>query len=396
MPRRSRRVTIVSRIYRPEPAAAALWLGAVADELIARGFDVDVITVTPPPGLRVVASGERVRTWPVLRDKSGYVRGYAQYLSFDVPLFLRLLVSRRPDVVLVEPPPTTGAVVRVVSWLRRIPYVYDAADIWSDAASMATSSDVVVRSLRRVEQFAARGAAHIVTISTGVMDRLTELRVAAPATVTGFGADTSTFSRYDETVTPVFVYVGSYSPWHGADVALRAFADFSTERPEFRLRFIGNGERELLQALARELRVEDRVDFSDPVPAEDAARILSAATASIATLKPNTGYEYAFTSKAYSALASGCPVLFAGPGPTATFLEEASRTVRAGYACEYDSVQLTDAMHRIAASPASTEERDALAAWTRAHHSLSATAARVAAVLEHVIDNDQSDRETVR
>src|SRR5690606_39527813 len=66
----------------------------------------------------------RVRRARVLRDSSGYVRGYLPYLSFDVPAALRLLTVRRPDVVVVEPPPTTGVVVRLVCALRRVPYVY--------------------------------------------------------------------------------------------------------------------------------------------------------------------------------------------------------------------------------------------------------------------------------
>ena len=31
-----------------------------------------------------------------------------------------------------------GPVVRVIAALRRVPYVVDAADLWSDAAAMAT------------------------------------------------------------------------------------------------------------------------------------------------------------------------------------------------------------------------------------------------------------------
>ena len=76
---------------------------------------------------------------PVLRDEAGYVRGYAQYMSFDLPLALRLLAGRRPDLVVAEPPPTTGAVVRVIAALRGVPYAYYAADVWSDA-SQATGA----------------------------------------------------------------------------------------------------------------------------------------------------------------------------------------------------------------------------------------------------------------
>jgi len=152
------RIAVVSRIYRPEPAAASLFLGAVVDALLAEGHEVDVLTATPPAGMRPESRGERVRTRRVLRDASGYVRGYAGYMSFDIPLAFRLLMLPKPHAVLVEPPPTTGAVVRMVCALRRIPYVYDAADIWSDAAQLEDVPGWVIRALRAVERFALRGA----------------------------------------------------------------------------------------------------------------------------------------------------------------------------------------------------------------------------------------------
>ncbi|MFP3822035.1 hypothetical protein SB658_25400, partial [Bacillus sp. SIMBA_008] len=77
------RVAIVSRIYRPEPSAASLFLGAVADELTGRGNRVVVLTARPPKSTRTPRHVETVRTFPVVRDRQGYVRGYIPYLSFD-------------------------------------------------------------------------------------------------------------------------------------------------------------------------------------------------------------------------------------------------------------------------------------------------------------------------
>ncbi|WP_173922215.1 glycosyltransferase family 4 protein [Agromyces sp. Marseille-P2726] len=379
------RVTIVSRIYRPEPAAASFFLGSVADALLAEGHSVDVLTARPPAGSGSASHGERVRTFPVLRDRDGYVRGYLPYLSFDIPLAFRLLLTRRPDVVLVQPPPTTGVVVRIVCALRRIPYVYDAADVWSDAAHMATSSTIVVRVLRALERFAMRGAAHLVTISQGVVDRVRDLGVSRPMTVTGFGADTTAFTVTEAETVPVFLYAGSYSTWHGAEVLIDAFARFVRTRDGYTLRFIGHGtERPALEERAHELGIGGMVEFLDPVPPQQLAPPLSSAVASLATLRPGTGYEYAFTSKAFSSLAAGCPVIFAGPGPTATFLETANADVRAGVAVPYDADAIAAAMTELAAEPLAMPQRAALGAWTAAHHSIAAVARRVASVIHGV------------
>lgn len=379
------RVLIVSRIYRPEPAAASQFLGAVADALTDAGDDVTVMTAALPAPLRATPRSETVRTFPVLRDHEGYVRGYLPYLSFDIPLAFRLLFSRRPDVVFVEPPPTTGAVVRVICALRRIPYAYDAADVWSDAANLATGSRLVIGILRFLERFAMRGAAQLVTISTGVVERMRALGVAAPVTVTGFGADTEEFFYRRATPEKVFVYAGSYSAWHGADVLIDAFADFSTTNPGYTLRFIGNGtERAVLQSRAEELGIEKQLEFLDPVTPEQLLPHLSSAVASLATLRTGTAYEYAFATKSYSSLAAGCPVIFGGPGPTGPFLATANEFVRAGWVCAYSAAEFADAMRQSCDAPLTAGEREELSSWIDHTHSLRAVAERVVGIIHSV------------
>lgn len=209
---------VVSRLFAPEPAAAAFRLEALVRALASGGIDVTVLTSRARPGSppadddalsRPPADGPRlpadaaqghlraddapgappgdtprgparpgrvrVRRARVLRDSSGYVRGYLPYLSFDVPAALRLLTVRRPDVVVVEPPPTTGVVVRLVCALRRVPYVYYAADVWSDAARSTGSPRVVSALLARLEGWALRGARGVVAVSEGVARRVREL-----------------------------------------------------------------------------------------------------------------------------------------------------------------------------------------------------------------------------
>ena len=375
------RTVVATRIYRPEPAAASYMLGAVSDALVAAGHDVEVLTAKPLPGQGEGSRGERIRTFPVIRDRSGYVRGYVQYMSFDIPLAFRLLFRRRPDVVFVEPPPTTGAVVRVICALRRIPYVYDAADIWSDAAGHATDSALVVRVLRSVERFALRGATAAVTISSGVVERLRELGIRTPTTVTGFGADTTAFSYEELPLERTFVYAGTYTELHGAGILVDAFAAFLDEHPGYALRFIGQGtERERLQERARELGIEAAVEFRDPVTARELCPQLNAAVASLATLAPGGGYEYAFTSKIYSSMAAGCPVIFAGPGPTANFLEQ-NAAFDVGEYTAYDPELIAAAMARAVTQPLTPAARARLAAWTAEHHSLRAVGERIARVI---------------
>ncbi|WP_336653162.1 MULTISPECIES: glycosyltransferase [unclassified Leucobacter] len=376
------RVIIATRIYRPEPAAASLYLGCVADALREQGAEVEVLTAEPVPGQGNGSRGERIRTFPVLRDRNGYLRGYVQYMSFDIPLFFRLLFARRPDAVFVEPPPTTGAVVRVVCAIRGIPYVYDAADIWSDAAGYMGTSSLAVRILRSIERFALRGARGLVTISEGVADRVRALGVHTPATVTGFGADTLIFHYAEAPVERVFLYAGTYTELHGADILIEAFARFSATHPGYRLRFIGNGsgQEQMLQH-AHELGIGGSVDFVDPVAPAALQPEFSRAVASLSTQFPEPGYRYAFTSKIYSSFAAGCPVIFAGPGPTGSFIEQAAQQIELGSAVAYEADAIADAMRSRADAPLPAEKRRALASWAATHHSMGAVGRRVAEVI---------------
>ena len=82
----SQDILVISRIHMPESSAASFRLRAVERALVAAGARVRVLTTAPPSG----ASGDddpgvEVSRWPALRDKSGYLRGYLPYMSFDVP-----------------------------------------------------------------------------------------------------------------------------------------------------------------------------------------------------------------------------------------------------------------------------------------------------------------------
>jgi glycosyltransferase involved in cell wall biosynthesis len=175
------------------------------------------------------------------------------------------------------------------------------------------------------------------------------------------------------------VYAGTYSEWHGAAIFIDAFAALFPRHPGARLRFIGNGEeREALRGRAHDLGVEDAVDFQGPIPPVELAPILCAATASLASLKPGQGYDYAFTTKVYSSLAAGCPVVFAGVGPTGPFLRSVD-CPGAGVALDYDVAAVTDAMENAVTASTGSSVRARLSSWTRERYSLTAVAERVVA-----------------
>jgi glycosyltransferase involved in cell wall biosynthesis len=378
-PRKPLRVILASRLYVPEAGAAPFRLAALVARLESRGAEVTVLTTRPPSGGRT--SG-RVRRWPVLRDRGGAVRGYIPYASFDVPLFFRLLFGPRADVVVVEPPPTTGLVVRMTSWLRRRPYVYYSADVTTVAAEGIGVRGPALAMVRALERAAVRGAAAVLAVSPAVRDEVIALGADADRVHdVGTGIDTDVFSadgpaqREDG---PYFVYGGTISEIQGAGVFIDALARVAEAHPEVRLHMFGQGvERDALRARAESL-IPGVVQFHDPVPGAQLAPWLRGAVAALASVRPNRGYDFAFATKAFVALACGTPVVYAGVGPVGALIRENDL----GWTADWDEVSVAQALTAALERPDTAADRDRRRAFATARFSLTSVADRAAGIVE--------------
>lgn len=372
---------IATRIFAPEVSAASGILRTWAEEFRDRGVEVTILTAKPPQGAIIDdPPGIRIRRAPVKRDRQQYVRGYLSYLSFDVPLFFRLLFSRRADLYVVEPPPTTVVVVRVIAALRRTPYVVRAADYWTEAAELVTSNRLVLGTLRRAEVWALNGAKMLFAAHQPLVDRLRAVGITTPAVPIGFGADTKDFRYNGESPPqpPVFVYAGTHSEWHAPGIFVEALPAVLARHEGARLLYYGNGEeREKMRARSKELGIGASVEFHAPIPPGVLSPILSRATASVASLAPVPANEYALATKIYSSLAAGCPVIFAGVGPTTDFLNSSNHPL-AGVAVGYDVAAAAAAMIAAADAPLQPGARADLATWAARTYSLAGIASQVA------------------
>lgn len=376
---------MTSRIFAPEVAAGAFRQRRLAEAFDRIGCEVEVLTSTPAPGSPAVDDGGlRVDRWPALRDASGAIRGYVPYLSFDLPLALRTLAKGRPDLYVVEPPPTTGAVMMTVAAVQGVPYVWYAADIWSDAAGSAGAPAPVVAGLRAVEKAVLRRATAVLSVSDAVTERLAELGIPAERVITvGNGVDTDTFTpdgpahAADE---PYLVYTGTMSEWQGAGVFVEALAEHRRRGGTHRLVFLGQGsELESIKELAARV-APGAVDFPGLVAPQEAAAYLRGASAALVSIRPGLGYDFAKPTKIYAATATGTPVVFAGAPDAAG--SRLVRDERLGAAAEFTPVSVADAIEAVTAEPV---DADHLVAWTRENASLTArTLAAASAVAQRM------------
>lgn len=324
-----------------------------------------------------MASVAEIVRHKVLRGKDEYLRGYVQYMSFDLPLLWHLLTEKAPDVFVCEPPPTTGAVVRVVSAIKRRPYVYYAADIWSDAAEGAGVNGMVVSALRILESWVLRGAAGVLAVSDPVGERVGRLG-ARNVHVVRNGVDTDVFTP-DGPASPLdgmpyFLYAGTMSEWQGADIFVEAFASFASTDTDTQLVFVGQGSAlEDLRRTANDLGIADRVHFLPPVDQEEAAAYQRGALAALVSIKPGIGYDLAFPTKAMAAWASGVPVVYAGPGVAVPLIADHDL----GWACGFDADEIAEAM----AEARKPRSRPHIVEFARERVSMSAVAKRAAEII---------------
>jgi len=375
------RVVIATRLYPPEPSAAGFRMQALARGLVAAGADVLVLTTRPPRGVAVPPDepGIRVRRWPVLRDRSGNVRGYLQYASFDGPALLRMLFARGVGAV-SEAPPTTGVMALIAARLRRRPLVYYPGDIWSDALEAMNASATVTGLMRRLEMTVLRGAARTLAVSGEVATRATALGARHVVDV-GNGVDTDVF-RPDvppaEHPAPYFVYTGTMSEWQRPEIFVEALAQLGSPGPH--LVFLGQGTAEPAVRAAAARLAPGRVHFRGVVPPQEAARWIRGAVAAHVSIVPGIGYDVARPTKTYAAAGVGTPVLYAG-APAGAEPVEAGRL---GEAVAFDAAAIAGAMRRLLDADrdgTSSRERARRAAWARATVSLQSVGRRAAAVV---------------
>ncbi|MGL3149818.1 glycosyltransferase family 4 protein [Microbacterium sp. A82] len=373
-------VAITTRLYLAEVTAASFRMHALADSLCS-DHDVTVLTSRPPTGIAdsgmLHDSPVTVRRAPVLRDRTGAIRGYVQYMSFDIPAFFRVLATRA-DVIVAEAPPTTGLICLVASWFKRKPLVYYPGDVWTDGVIAMGAAKPVIAVMRWLETRVLRGARSILSVSAEVTERLTALG-ADPSRIleVGNGIDTRVFNAAVEpqrTERPYFVYTGTMSEWQQPDIFIRALANLEFDVD---IRFFGQGAAEAqLRELAAQI-APGRVHFGGVVSPAESASWIRGAVGALVSIVPGIGYDFARPTKTYAAGACGTPVLFAGAETGGQVVRDGDLGEAVGFEAQEVAAAMTR-LHQETQNGRTDQRRHARSEWITQHYSLAAAGERAA------------------
>ncbi|GAA1777170.1 glycosyltransferase family 4 protein [Agromyces lapidis] len=373
------RVVLATRLFAPEVSAGAFRLRALTRSLLARSATVRVLTTTPPktaPQFVAEEPGLEVSRFPVLRDSGGNVRGYVQYLSFDIPLVFRL-IGARYDLAIAEAPPTTGIIVAAISALRRRPYAYYAADIWTDGVAAIGAPRFVISIIRGLEGLTMRHAATVLSISDEVTERIIRFGVAPERIATvGNGIDTDVFTPDGPVAdddAPYFVYTGTMSEWQGAEVFIRALPLVRERFPDVRLRFFGQGSAEAHLRELASTTAPEAITFGGVVAPERSAEWIRGAVGALVSIAPGLGYDFARPTKTYAAAACGTPVVFAGSDGSSggALVREHGLGIHSSFTPESVAAAMIELLTEHGTDRAATKRRDR-AVWIDGNASLRA------------------------
>ena len=367
---------VATRLFAPEPTPAASRNEALVRAIERTGRTVRVMTTTAPGLEKVPDRVRNISRWPVKRDRQGHVKGYVSYLSFDIPLFFRLLAQRDLAGIISEPPPTTGLAVMAAAALRRVPYAYYAADVWADATGTVEGVPWIVRTAVRVmENLVWRRASVLLATSQGVHDRIIELIGPRPSVaVVGNGINIEDFTPHGDVADepgPYFVYTGTVSEWHGAGIFLDAYERVLADHPGVRMLFFSEGaHRDELEQAARERGLEG-VEFRRRLPAGEISAYIRGAVAALSSVTPGQGYDFAVATKMFAATACGTPVIQTGDGYGNRLVEDNAL----GWSVPYEAGAVAAAMQAALAGegrPSPEHLRD----WTERDASLDSAGDR--------------------
>jgi colanic acid biosynthesis glycosyl transferase WcaI len=325
-------IVFVNRFYWPDESATSQLLTDLAEDLAASGWQVSVVTSDgdyrdarirlPRRGTRNGVHIERV--WTTHSGRLRFAGRAADALMFVVGAFVKLLAGSRRDVVvaLTDPPMLVVPTV-VATRLRGMECVAWSQDVFPDIAgglgvlrrggstyrALAALARAAHASCARVVALGDRMARHLV--SAGVdparvsvvhnWTHVADIRPVPPA-ANPLASDLGLRNTF------VVLYSGNAGRAHAFDAVIDAARSLRHDTGIVFL-FVGGGPRVAeLRAATREL---PNVRFSDHVPRARLSELLSVASASLVTERPDVA-GLVVPSKTYGILASGRPVLYVG------------------------------------------------------------------------------------
>jgi colanic acid biosynthesis glycosyl transferase WcaI len=327
------RILVLGINYWPDRTGIAPYTTGRCEYLAGRGHEVTVCTGMPYYPQWRVHDGYRGRMWSreqrngvtILRNwlyvprRVTSLRRVLHEASFFVSSLQRLMVGRRPQLlIVVSPPLALGLTGALLSRIWRIPFVFHVEDVQPDAAAELgmLSNRGALKLLYTLERLSYRRAALVSTLTEAMRQRIAAKGIEHAKV------------RYGLSGRFIVLHSGNIGVKQGLEVVLEA-APHTGDQAVYLI--VGDGAmRPQLEAKARELRLSN-VRFMDLLPDDEYLELLAAANLCLLTQQRSVS-DIVFPSKVVSILAAARP-LVASVNPRSE-VANVLRTAEAGLAVD--------------------------------------------------------------
>jgi glycosyltransferase involved in cell wall biosynthesis len=329
-------ITILTTYFYPEITATTHLLWDLANDLAEYGAKVTVVTRIPSRGIdqeikrkyadrKVEKVNSHLRIIRVGSDKTesnSFISRAMRYLVSTVSLY-QTAKKISTDVFLISStPPFLGIAGAFLA--NKAPAIYNLQDIFPDSlenAGKITEKSILMKVLRKVEQFIYKRQNHIITISKDFQKILLSRGVKENkiSVVYNWIDETKVisiprnenilFDRYGFDSSKFYItYCGNIGYSQNLEMVVDIAKELESEFPDLRFVFIGNGawKDNLNQYI--EDKLINTVTLIPFQQYEDISHVMSLGNVSLVCSKTNIGTS-SFPSKTWSIMSASVPVI---------------------------------------------------------------------------------------
>lgn len=294
-----------------------------------RGKSRWVTREEPEPGITIL----RAYTYPALH-RSFFHRIISFFSFMFSSFFIGLGVKNVTVVWGTSPPIFQGWTAWLLSRLKGVPFLFEVRDLWPAFAVAVgvLKNKFLIRLSEWLERFLYRHADEMVVNSPGFIEHI-QKRGAKKITLVENGVDVSMFDRietgkefrqsHDLDKQFVVLYAGAHGMSNDLNVILDS-AEKMCEDKGTTFLFVGDGKEKANLMRTAEEKGLSNVIFMPSVPKNEMNKVLAAADACVAILKPIEMYKTTYPNKVFDYMAAGKPVLLLIDGVIRQVVEQAN------------------------------------------------------------------------
>jgi len=293
-----------------------------------RGKSRWVTREEPEPGITIL----RAYTYPALH-RSFFHRILSFFSFMFSSFFIGLGVKNVTVVWGTSPPIFQGWTAWLLSRLKGVPFLFEVRDLWPAFAVAVgvLKNKFLIRLSEWLERFLYRHADEMVVNSPGFIEHI-QKRGAKKITLVENGVDVSMFDphetgkdfrqAHDLDRQFVVLYAGAHGMSNDLNVILDAAGKMREDQGTTFL-FVGDGKEKANLMHTAEEKGLSNVIFMSSVPKNEMNKVLAAADACVAILKPIEMYKTTYPNKVFDYMAAGKPVLLLIDGVIRQVVEKA-------------------------------------------------------------------------